>query len=124
MEEACGHGLRILHPRYPRSPRSKRSILTKEFFGAIEKAFVQRRVFFAAQGGKFFEFLALFAVQSRRDFHQHPREQIAALAAVDVADPFAAQFEHLAALRSGRHFQFALPSSVGTGNFATERRER
>ena len=80
-----------------------RSVLAEKFFRAIEEALVQRRIFFAAKSGEFFELLALLAVQARRHFDEQTREEIAAVAAVDVDDAFAAQLENLAALRSGRH---------------------
>ena len=74
----------------------------KKFFRAIEEAFVQRSVFVAAESGKFFELLALLAVQAARHFDQQTREEIAAIAAVDVDNAFAAQLEDLTALGSRR----------------------
>jgi hypothetical protein len=40
--------------------------LPKKFFCAIEEAFAERSVFVAAESGKFFELLALLAVQTAR----------------------------------------------------------
>ena len=71
----------------------RRAQLPEKFFRAFEETFAQRRVFFAAESGELFELLALLAVQSRRHFDQQTREQIAALARVDVNNAFAAQLE-------------------------------
>ena len=61
---------------------------------------MERSVFVAAEGGEFFELLALLAVQTARHLDQKPREKIAPVASVDVDNAFAAQLEDLAALRS------------------------
>ena len=51
--------LPLFHPCHPRNPRSKSA---EKFFRAVEEAFVERGVFFAAQRGELFQFLALLGV--------------------------------------------------------------
>lgn len=46
--------------------RNDKNGLPKEFLRAIEEALAERSVFVAAESGKFFEFLALLAVQTAR----------------------------------------------------------
>ena len=92
-------------------------------FARSKKLLCKRSVFFAAELGEFLQLLALLAVELRRHFHDHAREQIAALAAVHVDDAFVAQFEELTALRSGRNFQIRLAFQRRHRDFAAERGE-
>src|SRR6266699_6629731 len=72
--------------------------LTKEIFGTIEKPFVQGGVVFADEGGELLQFAALLRIQSRRHFHNHPRQQVTASASFNVHNSFAAEFKNLSAL--------------------------
>jgi hypothetical protein len=90
-------------------PRHNRDIqwsalLSEEFFRPIEKAFSQRRIFFTAQAGEFFQFLSLLGVEFGRDLYHHPNEQIAVAVAIDVYHAFAAELEDLSGLRPSRNF--------------------
>ena len=77
----------------------------KEFLGALEKAFSERRVFFAAKLSELLQFRALLGVETRRDFHHDANEKIAVLTPVDMDDAFAPKFKHLPALCARRNLQ-------------------
>jgi len=66
----------------------------------------------------------LLRVQPCRHFNHHSHEQIAALTAIHMDDAFGAKFENLAALRTGRHFQYRFAFEGRNGNFTTECCER
>src|SRR6266446_4552867 len=97
------------------------SNIPEEFPGAFEETFAQWCVFFAAERGELLDFVALLAVQSRRHFDKQTREQITALAPVDVHDSFPAQFKQLPALCARRHFELRFALQGGHVHFATER---
>src|SRR3984893_531094 len=101
--------------------RNQTSNIPEEFPGAFKETFTQWRVFFAAERGELLDLLPLLAVQSRRHFDKQTREQITALAPVDVHDSFPAKFKQLAALRAGRHFKLRFALEGGHVHFATER---
>src|ERR1700719_4084036 len=104
-----------------RSARRNQTLnVPEEFPGAFEETFAQWRVFFAAKRGELLDLLALLAVQSRRHFDKQTREQITALAPVDVHDSFPAKFKQLPALRAGRHFKLRFAFQSGHVDFATE----
>ena len=101
-------------------PLTRHSGLTKKFLRALEEAFAQRAVVFAAELGELFQFLALFVVQMSWHFHQQPRVEIAPVAAIDLHDSFAAKTKTLSALRPGRHFQARLAFQRRHRHFSTE----
>src|ERR1700686_571653 len=96
------------------------SNIPEEFPGAFEETFAQWRVFFTAQRRELLDLLALLAVQSRRHFDKQTREQITALAPVDVHDSFPAKFKQLPALCAGWHFELRFALQGGHVHFATE----
>src|SRR5688572_12798454 len=113
-----------LFPPYPYHPRNPRSNSPKKFPGAVEEAFVERRVFFSAESREFLQLLALLAVQTRGHFNEEPREQVAAITSIHVHDAFAPELEDLAALSSGGHFQVGLSFEGRDGDLAPKRGER
>jgi hypothetical protein len=100
------------------------NLSAEKFLGAIEETFVQRTVFFSAQGGEFFQLLALLPVETSRDFHEQAREKIAAIARVNVYNAFSAEFKDLSTLGPRWDFEICLPLESGNGDFAAERGER
>ena len=107
---------------YLRNPRNPRLIqLAKEIFGTIEKPFVQGGVVFADEGGELLQFAALLRIQSRRHFHNHPRQQVTASASFNVHNAFAAQFKNLSALSASWNLHIRLTFERRDRNLAAKR---
>src|ERR1043165_5195288 len=107
---------------FPARDRSDAS--AKELASALEKAFVERRVVFAAESREFLQLLALLAVQPGGHFDEQPREEITAIAPIHVRHAFPAQLENLSALGAGWNFQVRFAFQGRDGDFATQSRER
>src|SRR5438128_12668247 len=103
---------------YLRNPRLIQ--LAKQIFCAIEKPLMQRAVVLAYEGGELLQLTALLRIQSRRHFHNHPRQQVAASASFNVHNAFAAQFKNLSALGASWNLHIRLPFERRDRNLAAK----
>jgi hypothetical protein len=82
---------------------------------------MQGAVILADEGGELLQLTALLRIQSRRHFHNHPRQQVTPSAPFNIHNAFATQFKNLSVLSASWNLHIRLTFERRDRNLAAKR---